>query len=417
MPLCLGRVLSGLIISYMKSTDTDKSDHSILLIDQCEVLQSHVAGCLRDHGYDVHVTGDVEEGRSYWQQKQPEVVICGASAPDVDGLELLRDIKAGDTDTQVIMISGAGGMEEVVKALRLGATDFLVDPVSDPEVLLHAVKRALEEYELILQNKRYREQLEETNRELKNSLRLLKEDQEAARAVQLKMLPPTSKKYGNIQIEYEIIPSLYLSGDFIDYFSLGPGRIGFYLADVSGHGASSAFVTILLKTMANRVKQQHRNSERDGLLPAQILKKANQDLLPLGLGKHLAVFCGYIDCNSGKLIYSCAAHFPPPILVTEGKSVALHGKGLPVGIFDEVNYENQQVNIGKEFHLVILSDGILEVMPQNSVAEKEQYLMEIISKGIHNVGELADHLGLHTKEVVPDDIALMTVSCSGAESA
>ena len=68
--------------------------------------------------------------------------------------------------------------------------------------------------------------------------------------------------------------------------------------------------------------------------------------------------------------------------------------------------------MGDEFDLVVFSDGVLEVMPQQSVAEKEQYLMEIVSKGIHNIGQLLDHLDLRDKDAIPDDIALMTVSCS-----
>ena len=396
----------------MKSPQKPGNDVTILLIDQLSELQAHISGCLRDEGYHVHIECEAEPGLRFWEENHPEVVICDVASPEIDGLSILSEITASEYSTQVIMISDAGEMDDVVKALRLGATDFLLKPISDPEVLLHAVKRALDEHSLQVQNLHYREQLEQTNRELNNSLRLLKEDQEAARVVQLKMLPEPKKRYGNIEIEYRIIPSLYLSGDFVDYFSLGQDRIGFYLADVSGHGASSAFVTVLLKTMANRVKQHYSKEQPEPLRPAEILKRANDELLPLGLGKHLAVFCGYIDYASRKLVYCSAAHFPPPILVTNGGALALEGSGLPVGLFEEVAYENQEVSIGDSFDLVVFSDGVLEVMPQQSVAEKEQYLMEIVSKGIHNIGQLLDHLDLRSKNAVPDDIALMTVSCS-----
>ena len=396
----------------MKSPQIMGTDVTILLIDQLSDLQAHISGCLRDEGYHVHVECESEPGLRFWSEHHPQVVICDAASPDIDGLSILSEITKSDYSTQVIMISDAGEMEDVVKALRLGATDFLLKPIPDLEVLLHAVKRALEDHDMQLQNRHYREQLEQKNRELKNSLRLLKEDQEAARVVQLKMLPEPKKRYGDLEIEYHIIPSLYLSGDFVDYFSLGPDRIGFYLADVSGHGASSAFVTVLLKTMALRVKQHYSVDQPAPLRPAEILKQANEELLPLGLGKHLAVFCGYIDYSARKLVYSSAAHFPPPILVTNNSAVALEGKGLPVGLFDDVSYENQEVSLGDEFDLVVFSDGVLEVMPQGTVAEKEQYLMEIVSKGIHNIDQLLDHLDLRSKDAVPDDIALMTVSCS-----
>ncbi|AUM14687.1 SpoIIE family protein phosphatase [Ketobacter alkanivorans] len=396
----------------MKFPQPPGSDVTVLLIDQISDLQAHISGCLRDEGYHVHVESEGEPGLRFWAEHHPQVVICDVASPDIDGLSILKEIASSDYSSQVIMISDVGEMDDVVKALRLGATDFLLKPLSDPEVLLHAVKRALDDHEMQSQNQHYREQLEKKNRELNDSLRLLKEDQEAARVVQLKMLPEPYKRYGNLEVEYTIIPSLYLSGDFVDYFSLGDDRIGFYLADVSGHGASSAFVTVLLKTMAIRVKQHYSADQPHTLKPADILKRANDELLPLGLGKHLAVFCGYIDCSARKLVYCSAAHFPPPILVTDGNAIPLEGSGLPVGLFDEVNYINQEVAIGESFHLVIFSDGVLEVMPQKSVAEKEQHLMEIVSNGIHNIDQLLDHLDLRTKNAVPDDIALMTVSCS-----
>ncbi|RLT96373.1 fused response regulator/phosphatase [Ketobacter sp.] len=396
----------------MKSPQKPGNDITILLIDQLSELQAHISGCLRDEGYHVHIECEAEPGLRFWAEHHPQVVICDVASPEIDGLSVLSEITASEYSTQVIMISDAGEMNDVVKALRLGATDFLLKPISDPEVLLHAVKRALDEHAMLVQNQHYREQLEQTNRELNNSLRLLKEDQEAARVVQLKMLPEAKKQYGNIEIEYKIIPSLYLSGDFVDYFSLGQDRLGFYLADVSGHGASSAFVTVLLKTMANRVKQHYSREQPVPLRPAEILKRANDELLPLGLGKHLAVFCGYIDYAARKLVYCSAAHFPPPVLVTNGGALALEGSGLPVGLFEEVAYENQEVSLGESFDLVVFSDGILEVMPQQSVAQKEQYLMEIVSKGIHNIDQLLDHLDLRNQDAVPDDIALMTVSCS-----
>ena len=64
---------------------------------------------------------------------------------------------------------------------------------------------------------------------------------------------------------------------------------------------------------------------------------------------------------------------------------------------------------------MLFSDGVLEVMEQGSVAEKERHLMEIVSQGIHNIGQLSEHLNLDSLETVPDDIALLTVSCNEPE--
>lgn len=396
----------------MKLSQHCKQDGLILIIDHEPDQRAATAGWLCREGYQVHIETSGLAGMEYWRKHQPAVLICDVVAPGLDGLSILGEISAAESETQVIMLSRAEDMDSVLAALRLGAADYLLKPVNDRTMLVHAVNRAFEEHYLIRENRLYREALEAKNRELNDSLRLLKEDQEAGRAVQMKMQPAPSKDYGDIHIEYSIIPSLYLSGDFVDYFRLGSEQIGFYLADVSGHGASSAFITVLLKNMSNRIKQRYREdfSSVKELMPADVLERANEELIPLGLGKHLAIFCGLIDLSENRLVYCSAAHLPPPILVTNGKTIPLEGKGLPVGLFEGVSYDNQEVSIGDSFDLVIFSDGILEVMPEASVAEKERRLVELVGKGIHNIAQLSDHLELQKHQAVPDDIAIMTVS-------
>ncbi|MDO6804635.1 hypothetical protein Q4595_19455, partial [Wenyingzhuangia sp. 1_MG-2023] len=146
------------------------------------------------------------------------------------------------------VVSGGGVMDDVVQALRMGADDFLVKPILDLEMLHHAIKRALERVELETENTAYREYLEKTNAELRHGLEELRTDQMAGRQIQMRMLPD-SLNYNGLCCDHRIFPSLMLSGDFLDYFELGEHLLVFYIADVSGHGSSSAFVTVLLKNL------------------------------------------------------------------------------------------------------------------------------------------------------------------------
>ncbi|PIE41588.1 MAG: fused response regulator/phosphatase [Gammaproteobacteria bacterium] len=285
----------------------------------------------------------------------------------------------------------------------------MVKPL-DPTVLRHAVSRGLDDFRLKEDNRQYREQLEERNNELKESLRLLREDQEAGRAVQLKLLPPFKGVFKTLQLEYSILPSLYLSGDFIDYFKISEDKFGFYLADVSGHGASSAFITILLKNMAHRLRQQYRAENLPELTPGKILSLANQELIPLGLGKHLAVFCAVIDTKKSEICYCSAAHFPPPVLMNGSDVLQLKGKGLPVGLFEGIEYEELTVALKDTFKLVLFSDGVLELIDLPSVADKETFLLEMVKQGTHDVAGISRYLGMEDIQAAPDDIAVLTVS-------
>ena len=95
--------------------------------------------------------------------------------------------------------------------------------------LEHAIKRAIERLCLLRENRLYREELESTNRELKESLSILKEDQEAGRCIQFQLLPDREIKYGGYGFSHHIIPSLYLSGDFVDYFCIDNRYMDFIL--------------------------------------------------------------------------------------------------------------------------------------------------------------------------------------------
>jgi len=81
--------------------------------------------------------------------------------PEMDGLEVLGFITQESPDTPVILVSGMGTIGDAIKALKLGAWDYIAKPIHDMGVLEHAVNKALERAEFIEQRKRYREHLEE----------------------------------------------------------------------------------------------------------------------------------------------------------------------------------------------------------------------------------------------------------------
>ena len=162
--------------------------------------------------------------------------------------------------------------------------------------------------------------------------------------------------------------------------------------------------------MANRVRQLHREQNLPELTPADILRMANEELIPLGLGKHLAVFCAVIDLEGNEICYCSAAHFPPPILLNGNEPRQLGGSGLPVGLFEHIEYEQHFVPLEESFKLILFSDGVLELMDLPSVADKELFLMEMVRKGTHNIRSISKYLNIEGVEAAPDDIAVLTIS-------
>lgn len=390
------------------------SQGHILVVDDEPVVRESLAVYLSDSGFQVDTARSGDEGLALFRNKHPDLVICDLRMPLFDGLDVLKAINADSPETPVIVVSGQGSMNDVVTALRNGAVDYLFKPLIEMEVLEHSVRRALERGHLLKQNKQIREQLELTNAELERSLDLLEEDQEAGRRVQRRMLPPTPHVFNdNCHFSHRIIPSLYLSGDFVDYFRIGPDRIGFYLADVSGHGASSAFVTVFLKTLTNRIQRHYeKRTAANTLSPSRLLTAINQELIAMGMGKHLAMFCGVLDLAENNLIYCIGAHFPPPILINDGVAQALPGRGLPVGIFSDATFEDVSLPLAQKFSLVVMSDGVLEVLPDETMEGKEAHLLAVVGEDHHDADALATALALDGEMEVPDDIALLVINRS-----
>ncbi len=384
---------------------------TLLIIDDDDVVRASIAAYLEDSGFKVLQANNGVQGLELFDREQPDLLVCDLRMPQIDGLELIRRINGKASEIPVIVLSGAGVMSDAVEALRLGAADYLIKPLEDLAVLEHSVRRALDRANLRFENRRYREKLETANRELKASLSLLQEDQNAGRQVQMNMLPDTPWDEGEFSFAHLIIPSLFLSGDFVDYFRVDERRIAFYLADVSGHGASSAFVTVLLKFMTTRLLfEAKRNDALPEFKPSDVLAHINRGLINCKLGKHVTMLGGVIDEQTSELTYCVGGHLPLPVLYSEGQAQYLGGRGLPVGLFAEATYTDHQLKLPQRFSLSLFSDGILEVLPGDSLKQREAVLPQLIEQANGSLSELRQILGLAKKGDMPDDIAMLVLS-------
>src|SRR5690554_6972887 len=328
----------------------------------------------------------------------PDVIFADLDPVQIESLT--DHLEEAESLTPIVAFSCSESSKQVVDALRAGASDFVLKPFSkDKKALGDVIRKLLDRVRLSRLNQLYRQELEDANRDLGDGIAELRADQRAGRKVQLRMLPEKEQFTGGLFVDHLIKPSLYLSGDFLDYFPLTEDKTLVYIADVSGHDASSAFVTVLLKNLSNRLQRNLRRGSTDDILyPDRFLQRINSELLDTGLGKHVTMFVGIISLSERKLKYSVGAHFPMPVLSFEGGETAfLEGSGLPIGLFESPQWEVYEVPLDKPFHLILFSDGILEVIKQKSLDEKEQRLLELVSAGRHTVASLRSEE--HTSEL------------------
>jgi sigma-B regulation protein RsbU (phosphoserine phosphatase) len=388
------------------------SGRKVLVIDDDTIVRQSIAAYLEDSGFDVYQESDGKTAMGSFKTVQPDVVVTDLRMPDVDGLAILEAVREANPETAVIVISGMGVVADVVKALRLGAVDYLLKPLVDMEVLVHSVQRSLERRDLLKENRRYREKLERANRELREYVRVLERDQQAGRKVQSNLLPPTPVTYGNYHVSHKVIPSLYLSGDFVDYGLVHNRYLAFYLTDVSGHGASSAFVTVWLKQLVRKMFRERKVFEGEGGLEhdsVSMVKIINKELLRSQFGCHLTCFVGIIDTETNVMAYVMGGHLPLPVVISEAPEY-LVGKGKPLGIFEDAEWQVNTVKLPPQFSLVVFSDGVLEVLPPQDLIDKESYLLDMLSKTDGSIESIYRHLKLDGREAAPDDIAILTIS-------
>jgi len=114
----------------------------ILVIDDEEIVRISCRKCLIPEGFDVDVAANAREGITLTQTNKYDLVLTDLKMPGIDGMEFLVEMKRNQPDAKVIMITGYSTVEHAVKALKLGAYNYIEKPFT-PDTLIAAVREAL----------------------------------------------------------------------------------------------------------------------------------------------------------------------------------------------------------------------------------------------------------------------------------
>jgi two-component system nitrogen regulation response regulator NtrX len=128
---------------------------SILVVDDEDAIVSSLSSILQDEGYEVSVAKSGGEALKIYTVDPPDLMLLDIWMPEMDGLETLRRVKEIVPTAQVMVMSGHGSIETAVKAIKLGAYDYIEKPLSLENVTLR-VKHALEQYRLEEENRSLR---------------------------------------------------------------------------------------------------------------------------------------------------------------------------------------------------------------------------------------------------------------------
>jgi len=377
---------------------------TLLVVDPDDAASSVLTDTLSQLGFVVLRIAAVASLTDTILRQRPELVLCSLQNDRPHPLALAEAILVADPTLPVALVARAPfDKHTIVEALRLGVVDvFELDSALGLDQLIDsAITRGRRIARTgaagAAEDARTRAQLREFQR-----------DQRAGHYVQMGMLPPSPMAIDRYRLRHKLYPSLMLSGDFVDYFRITDRHFAFYIADVSGHGASSAFVTVLLKNFSRRLRREYRPKMLKE--PGEILAALNRELLDNQLDKHVAVFIGVVDLADDTVAFSNGGHFPSAILCDDGGCRYLEMAGKPVGLFEGVSWMSNRQALQGRVTLAMVSDGVLEIMGSVSLDEKERRLLDAVQQAHSKGTELWQVLGLEQRGPGPDDIACLVIT-------
>jgi two-component system, NtrC family, nitrogen regulation response regulator NtrX len=124
---------------------------SILIVDDEPGVRSTLSGVLRDEGYNVDAVDSGEACLERLGRRAFDVVVLDIWLPGIDGLATLARMRERQVDSQVVIISGHGNVESAVRAIKMGAFDFVEKPLSLDKTML-VVRNALRQRHLEAEN-------------------------------------------------------------------------------------------------------------------------------------------------------------------------------------------------------------------------------------------------------------------------
>lgn len=341
----------------------------ILVVDDSRLQRKILSSSLSRWGYEVIEACSAEEAIDICRVQKPQLVISDWLMPGLTGLEFcrifreLQEIEYG----YFILLTSKSEKNDVAEGLGAGADDFLTKPVNGNELRarITAGERILDmQQELTRQN----HVIGETLAELQRLYDAIDVDLQEAKKLQESLVPEKFKEIGNSELSLLLRSSGHVGGDLVGCYEAGPGHLGLYALDVSGHGISSALMTARLAGyLSNSTPEQNVALEKgeDGVYRSRPIGDAIATLNELVLHEmetehYFTLLLADVNLETGLVRFGQAGH-PHPLVQRVGGTMEQSGPGgFPVGLISGVRYEEAEVQLYPGDRFIVMSDGVTE---------------------------------------------------------
>lgn len=343
----------------------------ILIVEDSKINRRALEAKVSKWGYEVVSAASAEEAWEIIDQESPRLVITDWMLPGMDGPTLCRKIRETENRhyVYIIVVTSLEDTQSMLAGMEAGADDFVRKPINFDE--LHARVRAGErvlnlEQTLQVQNQR----LTQLSDELQKAHERFHGDLMMAGKMQRNLLPPRDVVIQDIRFERMYLPSLYVSGDLLNFFRLDETHISFYSIDVAGHGVGAAMMSFTLNQLLSPQMNKGCPLKRPILCapyyelilpPSRAVQALNEQFESEEDNfLYFTMLYGVIDTSSKTLSF-CQAGHPNPLFIRQGEPPRYVGEGgFPVGMLPMAEYSSITLDFGVGDRLFVYSDGITE---------------------------------------------------------
>ena len=343
----------------------------VLLVDDQpiigEAIRRMIAG---EETLDFHYCRDPGAALAMAAETAPTVVLLDLVMPDIDGLEVLRRLRADERFRELPIIVLSTKEEAAVKAeaFALGANDYLVK-LPDRVELVARIRHHSRGYIALLERNLAFE-------ELRISRAVLAEDLASAARYVRSLLPQPGDLAG-IRADWRFIPSADLGGDAFGYHRLDDDHVAIYLLDVCGHGVGAALLSVSALN-AIRGEALPNTDFRD---PGAVLTALNR-AFPMERHNDMffTIWYGVYERRRRSLRWAGGGH-PPALLIQPGSAatvdrapVSLASDNPLRGAIGGLGFSSRQVDVPPSATLYVFSDGTFEIpRPDGSMGTLDRF--------------------------------------------
>jgi sigma-B regulation protein RsbU (phosphoserine phosphatase) len=343
----------------------------VLLVDDQPIIGEAIRRMLSgDEALDFQYCRDPGSALTVAADTAPTVVLLDLVMPEINGLEVLRQLRADERFRELPIIVLSTKEEAAVKAeaFALGANDYLVK-LPDRVELVARIRHHSRGYIALLERNLAFE-------ELRISRAVLAEDLASAARYVRSLLPPPGDLAG-IRADWRFIPSADLGGDAFGYHRLDADHVAIYLLDVCGHGVGAALLSVSALN-AVRGESLPNTDFRD---PGAVLTALNR---AFPMERHNDMFFtmwyGVYDRRRRSLRWAGGGH-PPALLTPPGSAATqktppatLDSDNPLLGAIEGLDFSSREVGVPPESTLYLFSDGAFEItQPDGSMGTLHRF--------------------------------------------